>query len=522
MKRYFAYIRVSTIKQGEHGSSLQEQRDAIVAFAARHGISITEWFEERETAAKLGRREFNRMLGLLKRGKAAGVVFHKIDRGARNLKDWSVIQDLTERGIDVRFVHETIDMKSNEGKLTGDFLAVIASHFIRNLRDEVKKGMRGRLKQGLYPFKAPIGYLDQGGGKPKIPDPVRAPFVRMAFELYASGQHSLGSLCEELNRRGFRTGSGKPLSVTQLHKLLHNPFYAGLIVVQRSSEAYPGVHEPLVSMHLFQAVQRALSGNANARVVAHDFLFRRLVRCRSCSRSLTGERQKGHVYYRCHSAVCPRASLREEAIDDAIRLRLSPFTFTDEEIAEMRGMLLKMNDQDATSAVERGQARKLRLENVQGRLSRLLDAYLDGAIEKPAFETKKQDLLVEQRLVEEAIANEAKHRNGGQASEMFELLTTLSLSYEMGKFEEKRNLLRITTSNLWAEGKDVAVALHSPYQEAAELLDLSEGEHFRKEVRTRRERLKRLVEIIVDYGSGHAEDSHDGKKSRGDSDRAAA
>src|SRR3546814_15546275 len=97
MKRYFAYIRVSTVKQGEHGSSLQEQRDAIASFATRHGFTISEWFEERETAAKLGRREFNRMLGLLKRGKASGVVFHKIDRGARNLKDWSVIRSEERR-----------------------------------------------------------------------------------------------------------------------------------------------------------------------------------------------------------------------------------------------------------------------------------------------------------------------------------------------------------------------------------------------------------------------------------------
>ena len=40
------YIRVSTVKQGEHGSSLQEQRDAIASFATRHGFTISEWFEE--------------------------------------------------------------------------------------------------------------------------------------------------------------------------------------------------------------------------------------------------------------------------------------------------------------------------------------------------------------------------------------------------------------------------------------------------------------------------------------------
>src|ERR1700730_7836872 len=153
-KGYFAYIRVSTVKQGEHGSSLQEQRDAITHFATRHGLFITNWFEERETAAKIGRREFSRMVAALKKQAATGVIFHKIDRSARNLNDWSIVQDLADLGVDVRFTQESINLGSNEGKLTGDFLAVISAHYIRNLREEVRKGIRGRLKQGLYPFRA--------------------------------------------------------------------------------------------------------------------------------------------------------------------------------------------------------------------------------------------------------------------------------------------------------------------------------------------------------------------------------
>src|ERR1700728_382996 len=207
MNAYFAYIRVSTVKQGEHGASLPEQRDAIITFAARNGLTVSAWFEERETAAKIGRQEFSRMVAALKKKKAAGVIFHKIDRSARNLKDWSTVQDLAEQGIDVRFAHESVNLGSNEGKLTGDFLAVISAHYIRNLRDEVKKGIRGRLKQGLYPMAAPLGYLDQGGGKPKLPDPTRAPHIRDAFELYASGM-SLVPLSDELYRRGLRGRTG--------------------------------------------------------------------------------------------------------------------------------------------------------------------------------------------------------------------------------------------------------------------------------------------------------------------------
>jgi site-specific DNA recombinase len=70
MTGYFAYIRVSTVKQGERGTSLDEQRSAIEAYASRNDLQIAEWFQEMETAAKQGRRQFTRMLGELKKGRA--------------------------------------------------------------------------------------------------------------------------------------------------------------------------------------------------------------------------------------------------------------------------------------------------------------------------------------------------------------------------------------------------------------------------------------------------------------------
>lgn len=138
MKACFGYIRVSTQKQGE-GVSLEAQRDAIQAFASRQDLTIIEWFEEKETAAKSGRPVFSRMLKLLERGRARGLVIHKIDRSARNLKDWAVISDLSDKGIDVHFATESLDFRSRGGRLTADIQAVIAADYIRNLREETLK-----------------------------------------------------------------------------------------------------------------------------------------------------------------------------------------------------------------------------------------------------------------------------------------------------------------------------------------------------------------------------------------------
>ncbi len=168
MKSYFAYIRVSTARQGEEGVSLQEQKSSILEYASRRGFTISEWFEEQISAAKRGRPIFTTLLKLLKSKKASDIIIHKIDRSARNLRDWADIADLMDRGIEVHFVHESIDLGSRTGRLSADILAVVASDYIRNLREEVMKGIRGRLKQGLFPFSAPIGYLNTGPGNSYI------------------------------------------------------------------------------------------------------------------------------------------------------------------------------------------------------------------------------------------------------------------------------------------------------------------------------------------------------------------
>src|ERR1035438_6770137 len=195
--KYFGYIRVSTAKQGEQGVSLQEQRDAIARYSQQHGLEIVNWFEERETAAKRGRPVFNQMLRLLKQGKADGVIIHKIDRSARNLKDWSDLGEMIDSGIQVHFVNESLDLHSRGGRLSADIQAVVAADYIRNLREETRKGFYGRIKQGLYPLPAPLGYLDMGKAKAKELDPVRAPLVRRAFELYSTASWTLGQLKDE-------------------------------------------------------------------------------------------------------------------------------------------------------------------------------------------------------------------------------------------------------------------------------------------------------------------------------------
>lgn len=465
MRRYYAYIRVSTTRQGERGSSLQEQRAAIENYARRFGLHIEAWYEEQETAATRGRRLFNEMLTGLNRGKANGVIIHKIDRSARNLRDWADLGDLIDRGLEVHFANEGLDLTSRGGRLSADIQAVVASDFIRNLRDEVRKGFYGRLKQGFYPLPAPLGYRNEGGGKAKSIDPVAGPFVCLAFELYSTGRYNLDTLGDELYRRGLRSRTGRKVSRTGMSKMLGNPFYIGMIRLARTGESFQGVHEPLIRASLFAQVQNVLHSRTKSQGLMHQYLYRKTVRCDQCGTTLIGEMQKGHIYYRCHGRACKGVSVREEIIDNGVRNALHDLVLNEQELADLATEFRRQTESIAANSAKEQEALRLKLANVDARVARLTDAYIDRLIEKDVFEERKAGLLKERAATREVLADVETGHDGiaARLAKLLELLQTLQNKDILANPVERRDLVKTLSSNLRVKEKNLVVTWHFPF-----------------------------------------------------------
>jgi DNA invertase Pin-like site-specific DNA recombinase len=500
---YFAYIRVSTTKQGERGVSLIEQRSAIEAYASQNGLTIGTWFEEMETASKQGRRKFNEMLVALKRGAARGLIVHKIDRSARNWRDWAELADLLDKGTDVRFVSDNLDLRSTGGRLTADLQAAIAAHYSRNLRDEVKKGLYGRLKQGLYPWVAPLGYLDNGGGKPKTIDPIKGPLVRHLFERYATNTVSFEELRQELALKGLRTSNGLPLYPDNLTRVLNNPFYMGVIRVRRTGETFPGIHEPLITKAVFDRVQAILRGKIVSKAKNHRFLFRGLIACSNCKRrTLTGETRKGFTYYRCHSKVCKGVSFRSEVVEKVALDVIRAIRFTDREIREIREHVEEYIRGDADDAERRKASLALNVDRTNDQLTRLTDLLIDGTIDKVEHNERREKLLMTRQALLAALNSTDMVHPLLRAFERFEHDNTALLLYETSLDDEKREMLRIVGSDIVADTKGPIFTPRSPYYEIVNGDQFYECGHYRDEVRT----LKAFQALVRYSRSNHLPD----------------
>ena len=153
---------------------------------------------------------------------------------------------------------------------------------------------------------APIGYLNvikniDGRQVRTIDvDEERSEHVCWAFEQYATGEWSLSKLAEALEARGLRTrhwgktGGNKPLSRSQLQRTLRSPYYVGIVTYE--GVQYPGRHEPLIDLVLYERVQLMLSEKAaiGERPSRHQHYLKGTVFCGLCGGRLGISYNKGN------------------------------------------------------------------------------------------------------------------------------------------------------------------------------------------------------------------------------------
>ena len=94
----FGYARVSTLKQGKDGNSLESQSELLL----QNGAEVI--FEEKFTGTKKSRPKLDKLLEILKEGDT--LIVTKLDRIARSISQGSeLIESLLERGITVHILN---------------------------------------------------------------------------------------------------------------------------------------------------------------------------------------------------------------------------------------------------------------------------------------------------------------------------------------------------------------------------------------------------------------------------------
>lgn len=287
-----------------------------------------------------------------------------------------------------------------------------SKYYVDNLSENTKRGLRQKIRRGEFPGIAPFGYYNNTKTKTVHIDKRQAELVKAIFALYAKGQSTFQDISNYLFENGIKTGGGKPYSKDKVKYILKNPFYYGHFIY--AGEIYEGKHTPIISKKLWDKVQTIIEWRSRpTKGLIEPQPYCGLLRC-TCGMMITAEnktkRQKNgnihhYVYYRCtrksKSTKCIEPAVRSELLDVQLSDLLAGFALPSEYADIVREMINK--DEQAEQSQIDAKISDLRTDilYLSEKLQRLLDAFLDGVLERDDYTKKKAEILSQKKALEE-------------------------------------------------------------------------------------------------------------------------
>lgn len=474
MKNALAYARVSTKEQAEKGLSIPAQLKAIREYASSHGFKILEeYVDEGESAKTADRPAFKKMIKRCQKDKSIeAVIVHKIDRFSRNNIDFYAYKAILKKeGVRLLSVTENIE-ETPSGEFIENVLVAMAQFYSSNLAEEVLKGMKEKFERGEWPVKAPIGYKnvrDDKSHSEVVEDKNTSYLIKQMFKLYATGQYSLGSLSEEMSKRGLKTKNGKLLSPESVKKILKNKFYIGKMVMW--NEEVQGKHKPIIEESLFNQVQNILAERkiTQDRWQKRDFLLRGLVYCQSCRRRLTAEVHPRGEYYRCQNNInnkCKERYIPTKLLESQIETLYN--------LMEPSVKLLKLLKAEIEEVQRKFQAKskneisnlKRKIAENEAKMDALVDNLASRVITPEVYKKYSQKYEKEIKNAKDRLAVLEKDysSNFDFIDKCMILASTISRLHKKFSFRQRKNLARAIFKRIWVKNREIRkIQLNPPF-----------------------------------------------------------
>ena len=379
-----AILRVSTTSQ-----TLDEQKDELVSFL--HGQGYDEIIPLEAVGASAIKMD-DKYIELVDRVKsaiiqdpsikAAGV--WELSRLGRNeiilfqFKEFFIqhgIQFICKQPY-MRLLEE--DGSVNAGmELAFSLYATMAKQEMQEKKARFKRAKNGMAQRGEYVggHVVPYGYKVEGREYAVNED--EAKVIRLAFELYRSGNYSASSLAKELEERGHSITDRK------ISRMLAYRGYLGESVGELGT-CFP----PIVSKELFDACQEVREENKlNMRSGDRIILGAKIIRCPSCGAVCTSNSKHYVCCKAAHKLGCENTFHIRHEVADELLIRVASEVHLQ--------WLIDMNSNKADEyrrelEVLDGKlaAGNVKLDEFDAKKERIIDAYIEGRINKKNYDLR--------------------------------------------------------------------------------------------------------------------------------------
>lgn len=287
--KVFIYERVSSEEQVKHGYSLDAQHDALIDFCHKHDHVILGEYRDEGISGRKPYTKRPAMLQLLQdveTVKPDMILFTKLDRWFRNIKEYYKVQDILDRNkVDWKAINEEYDTSTASGRLYVNIKLSIAQDEADRTSERIKDIQAQQVAQGkVLGGSVPIGYAIKDK-RVVFGDNIH--ITKEAIDHYMLHQSA------HATTRYINDKYDMNLTHTHLIRLLRSTLLKG---EYRTNTAYC---EPLLTSEEWDKLQATIDGNIKHASRKNVFLFTGLLKCPVCGKRLGGCYDGKRKYYRC-------------------------------------------------------------------------------------------------------------------------------------------------------------------------------------------------------------------------------
>lgn len=449
------FERVSTEEQAKHGFSIQTQINALEKYCKDHRIKIVDHYcDEGVSAGKpyKKRPEMKRLLEDVEAGKIDIILFTKLDRWFRNIKEYFKVQEILDHyKVEWKAIWEDYDTTTSNGRMAITIFLAIAENEREKASERVNdvfNDKRSNKESFFGKNSTPFGYIEQRD-EDGIMRLVKDPNLEQAIQDF----WDIAVKYENVDRaaRHVTLEYGLTRKKNKWHELIKNEIYTG---------NYKGVAEycpAYVSETDWMKLQnrRPIKKTQNNRV----YLFTGMIKCPTCGRNMSAKyckqkRKNGEIKeyftYRCPDRDIGICTNRKTVS------QLKTETWLIENISQL------IEDEIAKVEIERLKPKpkpKTNINALKERLRKLEVVYMAG-------NKSDDDYLSEQKEIKDAIKKAESETPASIADkDITHLRETLETDfksiYKTLEPEDKRRFWRSLIKEIRVKGNEiVSVEIH--------------------------------------------------------------
>ncbi len=453
--RVALYIRVSTEEQAMHGYSLQAQEDNLIQYAQEHNYRIVGIYRDEGNSARkpiTKRKVILQLLEDVKDNKIDLILFIKLDRWTRNVKEYHKVQEILDKHhVSWQTTMEDYETITANGRFKVNIMLSVNESESDRTSERIKFVFDAKRQRKEWCFTGPVhpyGYMPEiiDGVKRCVKDPELEPIVQDFWDYvvkYNSIRKAGMYCCEKYGiTRHYRSWM-----VTARNELYTGTFHG--------IEDYC---EPYISRADWERIILGHEIIKKTQRPERIYLFTGLICCPECGNTMKAtfktypnDRTKEYNGYRCNNSRLRLCSfnhqLSERKIEkhllDNIRIDLEQYIIRTEASQKQKKQQPKVKDIISLNE----QLRRLNVVYISGNLS---DA-------EYATETKRIKLEIE-KAKETEKENPPVNVEGIRAfleSDMLAVYPTLPK-------EEQRRMWRSIIKEIHVEGTSIKAIVFRP------------------------------------------------------------